>query len=105
MWGMNAYPMMRVIWHDAFTSGLDWHHHGDQDAAPAEIVSVGYWLHDHPLDHHVTLAQSLAADGQVGELLHIPEPMVQDQQLLHSSHPPQRAWGIVSKLRRLRHTY
>ena len=82
-----VYPVVKVTWHDAFTSGLHW---GEAvEVEPATITSVGYWITDHPLADHLTLAQSIAADGQLGELLHVPEPMVRDTCLLHP-HPPRR---------------
>jgi hypothetical protein len=78
---MAAHPVVEVEWHDAFTSGLHWA--ADHAVEPALIRSVGYWLCDFPLDGYMTLAQSAAADDQTGELLHIPEPMVQSRRILH----------------------
>ena len=100
---MTTYPMVRVHWHDAFTSGLDWRsldaHEGTE---PADITSVGFWVTDHPLEHHVTIAQSVARDGQLGELLHVPEPMVDEIVALHPDPPLQRTVGLISRLRTLR---
>ena len=95
-----VYPMTRVTWHDAYTSGSDWDHPEDHESQPAVIVSVGFWLHDYQLDHHITLAQSVAADGQCGELLHVPEPMVQEITGLHPEPPEVRTSGVISKLLR-----
>lgn len=87
---MAAHPVVEVIWHDAFTSGLHWA--VDHEVEPAVITSVGYWLCDFPLPDHLTLAQSAAADGNTGELLHIPTPMVQHTRILWSPKRRRLPW-------------
>ena len=88
--------MVRIQWRDAFTSGLHWGRPEDGDPEPAVITSVG-WLIDHPLEGHVTIAQSIAADGMAGEMLHVPEAMVDEVTVLHPEPPPRTYWRWFSR--------
>ena len=69
---LDAYPLVRVTWHDAYTLGNnEWRDLDDIKDEPCVVYSVGYWL-KRKRSRHLVLIQSCADDEQVDNVLLIP---------------------------------
>lgn len=73
-----------VEWHDAH-SEHSWTDLVEIDADPYVVRSVGWKLDVKP--GHVTIAQSIADDGSLADVLHIPAGMV--VRIIALGHPPR----------------
>ena len=62
------------------------------DTEPAIIQSTGWLVCPTMKPGHVSVAQSLASDGALGEVLWIPESVVQEIVPLHTRPPRLPRW-------------
>jgi hypothetical protein len=75
---MTTHPVL-VIWHDAHSNTNGWEDITDlKDDDPYEVQSVGFILQSTTggKKNHVSIVQSLATEGFVDSILHIPKKMV-----------------------------
>lgn len=73
---MSEHAIISVVWLDAHAASEGWFDIADLDVEPCSVVTVGWLIADAKPDH-VTVAQSLADDGECYGLFCIPIGMVQ----------------------------
>jgi hypothetical protein len=75
------FPLVLVIWHDAFAITDTWIEVEDIDDEPCVTHSVGWLLPDAKKDH-VVICQSTNSEDTIDSVLAIPVAMVKDTKLL-----------------------
>lgn len=78
------YPLVLVVWHDAFALTNSWIEVSDIDDEPCITHSVGFLIPDAKKDY-VVLCQSFNSEDTIDSVLAIPNAMVKETKLLVES--------------------
>jgi hypothetical protein len=91
---MSEHAIVSVVWLDAHAASDGWFDIDDLDVEPCSVTTIGWLIADAKPDH-VTVAQSLADDGELYAVFCIPIGMV--KQVVVLSPMSENTYGRASR--------